>query len=118
MPLMDQHWTFLLTTWTKGQLGEAYVDKFFYTPYRDLPLRFLDFLVWPRNTGPGGTHNPTDPRVAADGVPPGTPTLTDAAPIAVGPTGNFIVEGHLRCTLFMRDAPASATLPIWVGLGG
>lgn len=118
MQLLDQHRSFLLNTWGKEQLAEAYVDKFFYTPYRDLPLRFRDFLLWPRNTGPGGTHNPNDPRVVADGLPAGTPPLTDAAPIAVGPAGDFIVEGCLRCILFMRDAPASATLPVWVGLGG
>lgn len=118
MPLLDQHRSFLLSAWSKAQLAEAFVDRFFNTPRCDAPLRFRDYMIWPRNTGPGGTYNPTDPRVAADRVPRGTPPITDAAPIAVGAGGNFIVEGHLRCTLFMRDAPAPETLPVWVGLGG
>lgn len=116
MQLINQHQKFVLTNWGKPQLGLAYVDKFFNTPRRDLPLRFNDFMVWSRNTGPGGTRNPMDPRLAADTIPPGTPPKTDAAPIVVGPGSNMIIDGYLRCTLFMRDAPASAKLPVWVGI--
>jgi hypothetical protein len=116
MTLVNQHEKYVLTGWGKQQLAAAYVDKFFNTPRRNVPLRFRDFLIWSRNTGEGGTPNPMDPRVAADAIPPGTPPMTDAAPIVVGVGGNMIVDGYLRCTLFMRDAPANATLPVWVGV--
>jgi hypothetical protein len=113
--LMEQHRRFVLKHWSKHELANSYADAYFNTPRREIPLRFGDFLRWPRGTGPDGRPAMDDPRIVADGIAPGTVPFTDAAPIAVGSGGDLIVDGYLRCILFMRDAPASARLPVWVG---
>ncbi len=114
--IITQHPRFLLAEWDKEKVGAVFVDKWFNTPHRDIPMKFRDFVRWNRNVSIDGSLHPPDPRIAADAIPRGTPPLTEEAPIVTGVAPGFLVDGYLRCLLFLRDAPETAKLPMWVGL--
>jgi len=113
--LVDTHHGYVLDSWSKGRLCQAFAIAHFNTPLRETYLPFFDFLNRARDTGAGGTQETSDPRVAADKVTDST--MPEWGAIAVFDFPNLLVDGYLRAVLFMRDAPNSATLPVWVGLG-
>lgn len=112
---VDTHHGYVLDTWSKGRLCQAFAIAHFNTPLRKTYLPFFDFLNRARDTGPGGTPEAGDPRVAADAI--AGSTVPEWGAIAVFDFPNLLIDGYLRAVLFMRDAPDSATLPVWVGLG-
>lgn len=112
---VERHHGFVLQLWSKGRLCQCNALQFFNTPARARPMPFYDFLNWARNTGPDGKPDPNDPRTVADTIPLGSFKITEA-PIAVGEFPNMLIDGYLRSVVFMRDAPADAMLPVWVGL--
>ncbi len=112
---LEQHDGFSLQLWSKQRLCQCSALQYFNTPARARPLPFTDFLERQSNTGSDGAPDKLDPRTAADTVPPGSLRSTEA-PIAVGTFPHMLVDGYLRSIVFMRDAPADALLPVWVGL--
>jgi hypothetical protein len=114
--IVDRHQGYMLQLWSEGRLCQASTISHFNTPAQKYFMPYFDFLHWARDIGPNGTEDPADPRIVADSVPVGAPSTSPWGAIAVAEFPNVIVDGYLRSILFMRDAPRTATLPVWVPL--
>jgi hypothetical protein len=113
--MADMHHSYVLDAWSKGRLAQAFAVSHFNTPSRIGHLPFLDFLNRAPEAGPDGAPDGGDPRVVADRVTDSA--MPEWGAIAVSDFPNLLIDGYLRAVLFMRHAPDSATLPVWVGLG-
>lgn len=107
---LDRHDHFCLEPWSKGRLCQSFVVAQFNLPQRNSFLPYYDFL----NMAPAD-DDALDPRSELRRLPPGGMGPLREAPIAVEQFPCVLIDGYLRSLVFMRDAPATAVLPVWVG---
>jgi hypothetical protein len=102
--------------WTKGQLAHAWALPAFNPPAKRSTIPYYDFYTGRPNTGPAGTAEESDPRVAARNIPYGTPFNQHHEPvIVIGDPGKYVLlEGYLRSIIFMRSSDPSHRLLVWV----
>jgi hypothetical protein len=102
--------------WTKGQLAHTWALPAFNPPAKRSAIPYYDFYTGRPNTGPAGTAEDSDPRVAARAIPYGTPFNQSHEPvIVIGEPGKYVLlEGYLRSIIFMRSSDPSHRLLVWV----
>ena len=111
----DQHPQYICSSWTKGQLAQTWALPAYNPPDKRNPIPYYDFYIGPRNTGPGGSAEDSDARIAADKITPPADLSGHEPVIVIGRPGAYILlEGYLRSVLFMRDAGPAQRLLVWV----
>lgn len=112
---VDRHKHFRLEPWSKGRLCQSFVVAQFNPPDRKLFLAYYDFLIAPPGLTDDGRPDELDPRAELRRLPPGGLGPLREAAVAVEDFPSLLIDGYLRSLVFMRDAPATAKLPVWVG---
>ena len=112
---VDQHPEYICSGWTKGQLAQTWALPAYNPPAKRDPIPYYDFYIGPRNTGPGGSAEDSDARIAADKITPPADLSRHEPVIIIGRPGVYILlEGYLRSVLFMRDANPVQRLLVWL----
>jgi len=108
--------TYECQAWTRGQLAQVWALPAYNPPAKKTPVPYYDFYIGAPNTGPGGTAEDSDARVAAKRIPLDLPPPPDEEPVIMisVPGAYILLEGYLRSVLFMRSADLSRRLLVWV----
>jgi hypothetical protein len=70
--------TYECQAWTRGQLVQVWALPAYNPPAKKAPVPYYDFYIGVPNTGPGGTAEEGDARVAAKRIPLDLPPPPDA----------------------------------------
>jgi hypothetical protein len=104
---------YVCKAWTKDRLAQVWAVSDF-NPLEKRCIPYMVFYESPPNTGPDGSPQDDDPRVAARAIPHDLPFDQKEPVIVVRMDGfDILLEGYLRSILFMRSNDPAAVLLVW-----
>jgi hypothetical protein len=107
--------TYECKAWTEDDLTRSWALPAFNPPAKAHCVPYRDFYNGEPNTGPGGTAEDSDPRVAVQKLEPQAQYQQTEPVIVVGQPGNYILlDGYLRSLLFMKSPDKTKRLLAWV----